>query len=88
MKPGNRNVRIFAVNNYKIGGFDIYMDFSGKEEYLMWHRHNAALYDILKDSPRLADLQRIGRADHAYRSVRHILAVAGDLIAEKNECCA
>ncbi len=58
MKRYNRNIMVFAENNGYKSGFNVYLVFSGQREYLFTHRHNGAMYNILKDGIRLADLQR------------------------------
>ncbi len=59
MKKMNNNVWLFVENRDCQDGFNIYLDFSGQREYLMSHRHNGFLYNMLKDGMRLADLQRL-----------------------------
>lgn len=59
MKSINSNIRLIAVNRDCRPGFNIYLEFSGQREYLMSHRHNGILYNMLKDGVRLADLQRL-----------------------------
>ena len=54
----NSNYRIIAENHGNITGFDIWLDLSGRRHYLMYHRHNAALYILLKDGISLGDLAR------------------------------
>ena len=49
MKNTNPNTRILAGTHHVDGGFDIYLDFSGKREYLITHRYNPFLYAALKD---------------------------------------
>ena len=79
---------VIAVNNDKHGGFDIYMDFSGQREYLMWHRHNGLLYGMLKDGIRVSEIQRIAQIKRDYRTVlRYLLTVIDEYMAER-ECCA
>ena len=58
MKRYNRNILVLAENNGMLQGFNIYLVFSGQREYLITHRHNGAMYGMLKDGIRLADLQR------------------------------
>ncbi len=53
-----RNIIIYAQNNDGKDGFDIYLGLSGKNEYLMTHRHNAYLYNILKDGISLDEFER------------------------------
>ena len=59
MKNMNANVWLVVENRYRQDGFNIYLDFSGRREYLMSHRHNGLLYNMLKDGMRLTDLQRL-----------------------------
>lgn len=61
MKNNNvsRNIRVVAENNGTVDGFNIYLDFSGQREFLMFHRHNGLLYELLKDGIRLDDLGRL-----------------------------
>lgn len=58
MKNNNRNIRIIAENNGNRDGFNIYLDFSGQREFVMYHRHNGLLYALLRDKPRLDELLR------------------------------
>ena len=59
MKEATRNVRIFAENAEATHGFNIFLDFSGQREFLMFHRHNGLAYNLLKDGIKVDDLQRI-----------------------------
>ena len=54
----NNNIRIIAENRNGERGFNIYLDFSGKREYLMGHRHNGLLYDFLKDGLSVNEMKR------------------------------
>lgn len=58
MKHINRNIRVIAENNEGNLGFNIYLDFSGQREFLMFHRHNGLLFSLLKDGVCVADLTR------------------------------
>lgn len=51
-----RNIRLTAEKTR--GGFHIYMDLSGRRDYLMTHRSDEVLYGLLKDGIRLEDLRR------------------------------
>lgn len=53
-----RNVRVIAENIDSDHGFHIFLDFSGQREYLMSHRHNGLLYNVLKDGVALDDMRR------------------------------
>jgi hypothetical protein len=54
----NRNIKVLAENNGSKDGFNIYLDFSGQREYLMYHRRNVQLYAVLKDGVVVADVRR------------------------------
>jgi hypothetical protein len=91
----NRNIRVKAENNGKKEGFNIYIIFSGQKEFLMHHRHNGLLYTMLKDGISLSDLRRwkpsqvslsrtcTRRGSIIFGSVRHILSVADEYLAER-----
>ena len=57
MKNEYNKIKVIAVNNKAKSGFDIYLEFSGRREYLMPHRHNAILYNILKNGISLRELK-------------------------------
>lgn len=44
-----RNVRIFATPAADSSGINIYLDFSGQREYLIFYRFNYKLYMLLKN---------------------------------------
>lgn len=54
----NSNNRILAENTENSPGFDIWLDLSGEQHYLMHHRHNAMMYVLLKDGISLGELAR------------------------------
>ena len=54
----SRNIKVFAVNNGSNAGFNIILDFSGQREFLLHHKHNGLLYNLLKDGVRLEELRR------------------------------
>ena len=58
MKNMNRNIRVMVENNEGNSGFNIYLDFSGQLEFLMFHRHNGLLFSLLKDGVCVGDLAR------------------------------
>lgn len=58
MKNINRNIRVMVENNEGDSGFNIYLDFSGQREFLMFHRHNGLLFSLLKDGVCVSDLVR------------------------------
>ncbi|WP_421601568.1 hypothetical protein [Acetobacterium wieringae] len=53
-----RNVKVLAVNNENKDGFDIFLDFSGQQEFVMHHRYNGLIYPLLSDGIPLDDLRR------------------------------
>lgn len=58
MKNINRNIRVVAENIDCSPGFNIYLDFSGQREFLMFHRRNGLLYSLLRDGICVGDLAR------------------------------
>lgn len=58
MKNAERNIKVVAENNENKQGFNIYLDCSGQREFIVWHRHNEVLYNVLKDGVVLRDLNR------------------------------
>ena len=94
----NRNTRVIAENNGTKDGFNIFLDFSGQREYLMYHRHNGLLYGLLKDGAVVADVRRwtpsqmganrIGRngAAQLYDVVTHLVSVIDDYMMEREAC--
>lgn len=56
-----RNMMIYAENTEGKSGFDIYISFSGQREYLMFHRHNAFLYELLKDGVKVDEFKRLSQ---------------------------
>ena len=53
-----RNIKVFAVNDGNNPGFSIILEFSGQREFLLHHKHNGLLYNLLKDGIRLEELRR------------------------------
>lgn len=90
-----RNIRVLAENNDRKSGFSIYLDFSGRREYLMHHRHNGLLYTLLKDGVAVADVRRMTPAQMKchrvrgkgfskfYNSVKHLVSVIDDYMIER-----
>lgn len=85
-----RNVRVFAENNGNKDGFSIYLNFSGQQEFVVYHRHNALLYSLLCDGVYLDDLRRwkpkaskrqVNR--QLVNLVSHSLKVIDDYITER-----
>lgn len=99
MKKENRNTRILAENNGNSDGFNVYLEFSGQREYLMFHRYSGLLYGLIKDGMALSDLRRwrapkisrgASRGDQLRRSARlknsvdHLLDAVDDYMLERN----
>lgn len=53
-----RNIEVFAVNDSKKPGFDIFLEFSGQRVFLTHHRHSGLLYQLIEDGMRLDELHR------------------------------
>ena len=90
MKNVNRNVR-FDVRNHG-NQFDIYLDFSGQKEYLLTHKRNWALFNLLKNGQRLDAVKRwkvqdshLNRAcrDKLERSIKYLLGAVDEYLAER-----
>ena len=94
-----KNAFIYAVNANGKHGFDIFICFSGHMEHLMFHRHNALLYKLLKDGVRTDRLSRLtprqllaacycprSAAEKLVNSVRHLNAAVTNYLAERS-CC-
>lgn len=81
MKNQDRSIRVIAENNYRHDGFNIYLEFSGKREYLMSHRHNAFIFDMLKHGPRLAELRK--KTKMHQEKIRHLLKVIDEYILDR-----
>lgn len=58
MNRQNRNVKVIAKGSRRKGWFDIYIDFSGKQEYLMSHRWNGYLFCLLKAGRSIEEIER------------------------------
>lgn len=101
MKNMKESVRILAENRGSVHGFDVWLDFSGRREYLVFHRHNGLLYEALKDGVSLAELRRkrplsspcgLSRRQKRRRitwlqdPVDHLLLVAEDYIKGREAC--
>ena len=102
MKRYSRNILVFAENNGNQSGFNVYLEFSGQREYLFTHRHNGAMFRLLKDGIRLDDLQRgiqennisipLGSKANSIatrqimNSMRHMMVVIDDYIADREQC--
>ena len=98
MKKSNRNIRIFAEKAQQDGSFHIFLDFSGRKEYLVTHRRNPALYSALKNGMSLKEWQRVktwkphaciwkgrSRVRQAESVVGHLNAVIRDYLKERED---
>ena len=102
MKRYSRNILVFAENNGNQHGFNVYLVFSGQREYLFTHRHNGAMFGMLKDGIRLADLQRGVRemnlpalcnrrtgytaTKQLRNSMRYLMMVIDEYIEDREQC--
>ncbi|MBR3586970.1 MAG: hypothetical protein IKO00_13175 [Oscillospiraceae bacterium] len=83
MKNPDRGIRVYAYNNEKVHGkFDIYLELpGGRMEWLMMHRHNALLFNLLKDGIRLSELRKVRR--FSGDMVKYVLRVIDEYIEEE-----
>lgn len=95
------NIRIIAENSFNNHGFNVYIDFSGQREYLMFHRHNGMLYNILKDGICLSELRRwkpntcickytrrsnVSGYTQLHGIIKHLILVIDDYLLEVEAC--
>ena len=93
MKKQFNNIRVCAENMGSKRGFNIYLDFSGQREYLMSHRHNGLLFEMLKDGIYLNEMKRMKRGSRSGKvrtcsvktknSVEHLLLVIDDYLIDR-----
>ena len=82
MKNSERSIRVIAVNNYSVESkFDIYLEFSGKREWLMMHRHNGILYNMLKHGVSIGELKRFNGRDKG--RVQYLLRVIDEYLEDR-----
>ena len=102
MKRYGRNTLVFAENNGNQGGFNVYLEFSGKREYIFTHRHNGAMYNMLKDGFCIGDLKRgirdmnlpllsrnrisVFDTEQLWNSMRYLMVVIDEYIGYREEC--
>ena len=98
MKKNYRNIKVYAVNNGRNSGFNIYLDFSGQREYLIHHRHNGLLYNLLKDgvsidavkrwTPSSLGCVRTGRSGSTpiCKVVGHLVTVIDEYMMDREAC--
>ena len=58
MKKTETNTRVFATEGND-GWFNIYVSDSGSLEYVMSHRRNDRIYELLKNGVRLGELEHM-----------------------------
>ena len=79
MKNPNRKIKVYAVNNNKLDSmFDIYLETAGKREWLMVHRHNGLVFNLLRNGVSLDELKKM-KKESAER-VRHIIKVVDEYL--------
>lgn len=101
MMRKENNIRIIAENRKNDIGFNIYIELSGQREYLMSHRHNGMLFNVLKDGIYLNELRRWKPNDYICKSsrrskvsgysqlhgiIRHLLLVVDDYLLDLEAC--
>lgn len=70
-----KNVRLIAEESNNTNWFDIYIVCSGNKEYLMPHRKNQNMYDLLKNGISIFELEKSARkviADISYSGRRYV----------------
>ena len=81
MRNPDSSVRVIAVNNAKVKSkFDIYLDFSGQREWLMMHRHNGILFNMLRNGVSLGNLRRMKGNDQS--RVRYLVRVIDEYLED------
>lgn len=81
MAVNERGVMVVAENNGSARGFNIYLDFSGQREFLMWHRHNGFLFNLLRHGRRVSDLRRLSGRER--REMRYLMVVIDEYLQEE-----
>lgn len=98
-KLNTGNIMVYAENRENAAGFNVYLGLSGKEEFLMCHRHNGLLYERLKGGISLSELQRmkIRSGEHGRRenkrkritktdsSIKYLLKVIDEFLMDYYE---
>ena len=80
-----KNVRIYAEPNCFRTGMNVYLDFSGQQAYLMSHRNNAPLLDLLASGMRLEELERFTRTNSRRESQQKLRASAKHILRSADE---
>lgn len=57
-RRNKKNMRLIVEGSTEWEWFDIYIDFSGNREYLMPHRPNILLFNLLRGGVTLGELER------------------------------
>ena len=82
MKGQENRIKVFAVNNYKVESrFDIYLEFSGRREWLMMHRHSGILYNLLRNGVTLGELRRFKGRDQ--NRVQYLIRVIDEYLEDR-----
>ena len=58
MSDMRKRVKIFGINNGKSDWFDVYIDDSGRTEYLMTHRYDSSLFKMLSKGVSINEIER------------------------------
>ena len=87
------SLKLLAVNNGNISGFNIFLEFSGQQVFIAYHRHNGLLYSLLSNGITLGDLRR-WKPKKTYprksvhrlcNTVKHLLRVTDEYLSEHIE---
>lgn len=82
MKNPDRGIRVFATNNERVPNkFDIYIEYAGRREWLMMHRHSGILFPMLKNGITLAELRKISGLNKD--RVKYLIRVIDEYLAEE-----
>ena len=82
MRNQENRIRVVAVNNNNVHSkFDIYLDFPEGREWLMLHRHDGILFNMLRDGMSLRELRQQSR-DRKDR-VKYLIKVIDEYISEE-----
>lgn len=82
MARNENRILVYAVNNDKVHSkFDIYLEFSGHREWLIIHRHNGWLYNLMRNGISLSELRRATGRDR--RNLKYLLSVIDEFLDEE-----
>lgn len=90
----NPNTKIIAIKKEYQKGFSIYLSISGQYEFIVHHRANNYIYNLLKDGVSFSELKRWTPKAHRRRSnrkctrdrvssINHIINVIEEYICEE-----